>query len=221
MVGASPVQNIGAYGMDVSQTLRSVEALDAKEGTIRRFSPQECAFGYRDSRFKHEPDLIVLSVSFALSRIPAPRLGYADLAALIDEGRVLDTPQAIGDAVREIRSKKFPDLAVCGTAGSFFKNPIVSRETHAALAERYGAIPSFPLGDQVKIPLAFILDRVLHLRAFREGNVSLFGNQPLVVVADHGATSEEIDAFATMIAQKVFDETGIRIEREVRNFPAA
>lgn len=219
-VGAAPVQNIGAYGMEIRDTLVYVDALDTKTGEIVRITRDECGFGYRDSRFKHEPWLVILKVAFKLARIGLPRIGYADLAACKDRGEDLSSPQAIGNAVRKVRSFKFPDLAVCGTAGSFFKNPIVSSEKHTELAKRYGAVPSFPVEGGVKIPLAFILDRVLGLRGYVEGRVSLFGNQPLVLVANDNATAAEIDVFADAIAQRVFDETGIAIEREVRYFPS-
>ena len=218
-VGAAPVQNIGAYGMEIRETLAYVDALDTRTGDIVRFSREECGFGYRESRFKHEPWLVILQVAFSLSRVGQPRIGYADLASAREQGKDLSTPSAIGEAVREIRGRKFPDLALHGTAGSFFKNPIVSPEKHAELAGRYGAIPSFPANGGVKIPLAFILDRVLGLRGYAEGRVSLFGNQPLVLVANDDASAHEIDAFAHMIAKRVFDETGIHIEREVRYFP--
>ncbi|MBU1292530.1 UDP-N-acetylmuramate dehydrogenase [Patescibacteria group bacterium] len=219
-VGAAPVQNIGAYGMEIKETLAWVEVLNTKTGNIEYIQNADCGFGYRDSRFKHEPWLVILRAAFTLSVKGEPRIGYADLARCKDEGVDLSSPLAIGEAVRTVRSKKFPDLAVEGTAGSFFKNPIVSHEKHAELAQRYGAVPSFPVEGGIKIPLAFILDRVLGLRGHSEGKVSLFGNQPLVLVAHDSASAKEIDAFAHSIAKKVFVETGIDIEREVRHFPA-
>ncbi|MBU2159112.1 UDP-N-acetylmuramate dehydrogenase [Patescibacteria group bacterium] len=218
-VGAAPVQNIGAYGAEIKETVAWVEVLNSETGDIEHIQNADCGFGYRDSRFKHEPWLVILKVAFTLSKIAAPRIGYSDLAACKERGEDLSSPAAIGEAVRTVRSKKFPDLAVSGTAGSFFKNPIVPSEKHAELAKRYGAVPSFPVEGGVKIPLAFILDRVLGLKGFAEGNVSLFGNQPLVLVAGENATAKEIDLFATAIANKVYEETGIKIEREVRHFP--
>jgi len=218
-VGAAPVQNIGAYGMEIRDTLAYVDALDTRNGEVARIKREECGFGYRDSRFKHEPWLVILKVAFRLARTGEPRIGYADLAACKDRGEDLSTPALIGEVVRKVRSFKFPDLALCGTAGSFFKNPIVPSEKHMELAKRYGAVPSFPVEGGVKIPLAFILDRVLGLRGHVEGRVSLFGNQPLVLVANDDASAAEIDAFANAIAQRVLDETGIAIEREVRHFP--
>lgn len=216
--GAAPVQNIGAYGMEVKDTICEVRALDTAAGTVRAFSNEECAFGYRDSVFKRNEGFVILSVSFRLRRDGAPSLGYKDLQASLDAGTDLSTPVLIGDAVRSIRTRKFPDLMVHGTAGSFFKNPTVSEAAYAELAERYEGIPGFPNGEGVKVPLAFVLDKVLGLRGHRVGNVSLFAAQPLVLVAHEGATADEIDAFANDIARRVHASTGIAVEREVRAF---
>ncbi|KND47932.1 MAG: UDP-N-acetylenolpyruvoylglucosamine reductase [Parcubacteria bacterium C7867-004] len=217
--GAAPVQNIGAYGMELKQTLAWVDAFDTHTGEITRIENSECDFGYRDSRFKHETNLIIISVALTLSRHGSPQTGYSDLARLASEGNDLSTPALIGEAVRAVRALKFPDLTVVGTAGSFFKNPILTGDQHLHLAAKYGAVPSFPVEGGVKIPLAFVLDRVLNLKGHEQGNVSLFGNQPLVLVAQSGATASEVDAFADMIAVRVKEATGISINREVRHFP--
>ncbi len=221
-VGAAPVQNIGAYGADISQVLSFVEAYDTETDSVRRMTREECKLGYRDSRFKHEPNLIILRVALTLSRTGTPQIGYSDLARLAAQGEVLDSPERIGEAVRRVRADKFPDRTEFGTAGSFFKNPIVSEEVYAELSKRYGGetgVPRFPAVGGVKIPLAFVLDKVLGLRGHREGNIWLFGKQPLVLVADFGATASEIDAFANDVAKRVFEATGIQIEREVRTIP--
>lgn len=216
--GATPVQNIGAYGMEVSQTISHVLVYDVEAKTKTTIPASECQFAYRDSRFKREPALIILEVFFRLSVEGEPRVGYPDLRKAQEEGIVLTTPKDITAAVRTIRSHKFPDLRSYGTAGSFFKNPILTREQFVELSARYGAIPSFPHPSGVKIPLAFILDRVLSLKGYRKGNTFLFGNQPLVVVAELGATALEIEQLATEIEEKVFDATHIKIEREVTHF---
>lgn len=219
-VGAAPVQNIGAYGMELEQTLERVDAYDTRTATSVSFDRTACAFGYRDSRFKHEPWLVITSVTFRLTHMGSPRIGYADLRTAKEQGEDLTTPEAIGVCVRQIRARKFPDLAVFGTAGSFFKNPVISPETFATLTERYGALPSFPMGSQVKIPLAYILDKILGLRGYRHEHAFLFGNQPLVLVAERGATAQEVDALARDIEKKVLSATGISIEREVRMIAA-
>ena len=124
-VGAAPVQNIGAYGSETDRSILHVHAYDLHERQHIRLSAEECAFAYRDSLFKREPHFIITSVGFRFSRMAQPNIAYADLtayaAAHAAEGTVLDTPASIADAVRAIRSKKFPDLAQWGTAGSFFQ----------------------------------------------------------------------------------------------------
>lgn len=215
--GAAPVQNIGAYGSEVKDTIVIVRALDTKTNELIEFTNEECAFGYRDSRFKHDPSLSILSVTFSLAANGAPALSYKDLQACADKGDELTTPAQIGNAVRMIRARKFPDLRAYGTAGSFFKNPTVTAAAYEALATRYEGMPGFPNAQGVKIPLAFVLDKVLALRGHRIGNVSLFAEQPLVLVAHDGATAQEIDAFANGIAMRVREATSVMIEREVRD----
>lgn len=218
-VGAAPVQNIGAYGAELISVFEHIEAFDADSGKVVRLTRDDCAFGYRDSRFKHERGLVILSVALSLKADGAPKVEYKDLLAARDAGKDLSTPAAIGAVVREVRSHKFPDLKEFGTAGSFFKNPILSQEAYEALVTRFGDVPTFPHPQGVKIPLAFVLDRVLSLRGFRLGKAFLFGSQPLVLTLEEGGTSADVEALAKLVEQKVFDATGIAIEREVRMFP--
>lgn len=216
-VGAAPVQNIGAYGAELQSIFTSAEVLDAHTGEVAVYDTASCEFGYRDSVFKHKRNLVICSVVLRLSLTPAPKLGYGDLAELVRSGAQMDTSEHIADNVRLVRAKKFPELSEHGTAGSFFKNPIISQELFSTLTKKYGAMPSFPAtNNRVKVPLAFILDKVLGLRGHRDAQVYLFGNQPLVLVADTGATARDIDVFADAIAKKVFDATSIDIEREVQ-----
>lgn len=215
-VGAAPVQNIGAYGAELKQLFVSVTVLNSLSGELSVYDAAACQFGYRDSIFKHNQHLIICEVTLRVTRTGEPRLGYGDLAQAVTEGTDMTTPARIAKAVREIRSHKFPDLSIYGTAGSFFKNPIITHEAFASLTEKYGALPSFPAVSGIKIPLAFILDKILHLRGYREGNVYLFGNQPLVLVAEQHETFDHINDFANTIAEKVFVETNISIEREVQ-----
>ena len=219
-VGGAPVQNIGAYGADVSDTLAWVEALDTASGELRRFTNKECAFSYRESLFKHDPSLIIMRVAFILSKNSIPQISYADLKAKAEKGsetgETLTTPRAIAHAVREIRAGKFPDLAVSGTAGSFFKNPTLPQTTFETLKAAYPELPGYAAEGGMKISLAWILDHVLNLKGYVKDHVRLFEKQPLVIVAEQGATSHDVDLLAHEIESKVLVAIGITLEREVR-----
>ena len=220
-MGAAPVQNIGAYGMELKDTFAYADVLDTTTSEVKRLTREECGFGYRDSRFKHESNLVITSVALRLAQEGTPKIEYGDLQRARDEGVDLTTPRAIGEAVRSIRAHKFPDRTLFGTAGSFFKNPVISEDAYAALADRYGAVPRFPNPNGVKIPLAFVLDKVLGLRGYRKGPAWLFGAQPLVLVVDVQGEAKDVEALATEIETRVKEATDITIEREVRSMPRA
>jgi UDP-N-acetylmuramate dehydrogenase len=227
-VGASPVQNIGAYGREIADTLARVRVFDPLHNTTRELTREACAFGYRDSRFKRAPGLCITRVTFRLSRTPAPHLEYPDVqrykAEYGDES--LNTPAGIAQAIRNIRSKKFPDLTKLGTAGSFFKNPVITPEHFAELKQTYPELPGYVQQGSssgngmesagVKIPLAWILDHVLSLRGYTRGPARLFEQQPLVLVAEVGAVAHDVDALAEDVHARVHDATHIFIEREVQ-----
>ena len=215
-MGAAPIQNIGAYGTEIRDVLKEVRVLNATTREVEVLTNTECEFSYRDSIFKRAPHLIVTEVTLELSKEPSPNITYGDLLKAKEEGRDLSTPEAIGKVVREIRSHKFPDLREYGTAGSFFKNPILSKEKYEELVGTYGAIPQFPNPGGIKIPLAFVLDKVLSLRGYTKGNAFLFGAQPLVLVLTRNGRAEEVEELAKEIEEKVFSTTEITIEREVR-----
>jgi UDP-N-acetylmuramate dehydrogenase len=188
-VGGAAVQNIGAYGASLSQTLEWVEVLDILEKKTKTLTKEACRFGYRDSIFKQETGrYVVLHVALQLSTTPQPNLAYKDLSE-----RFKATAPSLAEirkAVLLIRAGKFPDLAVEGTAGSFFKNPIVSASEAKKLQEKYPAMPVFSLPEStnIKIPLGWILDHVLGMRGFTNGPVRLYENQALVVVAQKGSS---------------------------------
>lgn len=215
-VGAGPVQNIGAYGMELKDTFVSCEVFDTTKGTVTAMQGDECQFGYRDSIFKQNKHLIILSVTLSVSAKGAPKISYGDLQKALQQGIDLTSPSTIARAVREIRSQKFPDLQIYGTAGSFFKNPILSTAEYAALVAQYGEIPQYPHAKGIKIPLAYVLDKLLQLRGHKEGNAWLFEAQPLVLVLTRGGMSRDVERLAQYVAQNVFEKTNIHIEREVQ-----
>lgn len=217
-VGAAPIQNIGAYGTELAHTLEWVEAIDPESAGVVRLGNEACAFGYRDSRFKREP-FIIIRIALRLAKQGAPLLTYTDLARSVAAGEAPSTPLEVATLVRSIRARKFPDLQKEGTAGSFFKNPIIAESAYAVLKQRYPEMPGFPGKAGVKIPLAWILDRVLALRGVSDGPVRLFEAQPLVIVAHAGATAETVTKLARDVAARVKEATQIELEWEVRTLP--
>jgi UDP-N-acetylmuramate dehydrogenase len=215
-VGAVPVQNVGAYGVEASDVIHEVYAYDCSTHEEVVLTRDACRFGYRDSLFKQNEGkrYIITAVVFRLSRIPSPHLGYKDLAVRFPTGD-MPTLSTIRDAVIEIRKEKFPDWHTVGTAGSFFKNPVITRAHYAELCERYPELPGFPYAGGIKIPLGWILDRVLNLRGYREGSVGLYEKQALVLVHHGGGTANEIYAFSERIITRVYEATGVQVEREV------
>ncbi len=216
-IGAVPIQNVGAYGVEAKDVVIRVDAYDVRTGEVRVFSKEACMFDYRTSFFKSNEgkSYIVTSVTFALSVNPRPQIGYRDLAMWFGDEK-MPSQRSIRSAVTEIRSKKFPDWHTLGTAGSFFKNPIIPRDQFELLVTRYPELPGFPHNGMVKVPLGWILDRILNVRGYRKGNVGLYEAQALVLVQYGNATATEIREFSDDIIEKIFEATHIRVEREVQ-----
>jgi UDP-N-acetylmuramate dehydrogenase len=218
-VGASPVQNIGAYGVEIKDVVDSVRTIDATTGVEKVFSNRECQFVYRDSVFKRSESkkYIIVSVTFRLSLKPQPNLLYKDIKEYFAQKNIANPSQSeIRDAVIAIRTGKFPDLLRIGTAGSFWKNPIITREHFEKLKTVYPLMPSFVAGEnKVKVPLAWILDNVCGLKGFFQGPVGLFEKQPLVLVANRDASADDVQRLALSVARSVKEKTDIVIEREV------
>ncbi len=215
-VGATPVQNVGAYGAEISQTVVLVEVYDTHKDIITTLSNSECEFAYRTSAFKQDPSrYIITAVTFSLSLLARPQCTYTDLAKHF-ANEASPSLESIRQAIQEIRSQKFPDWTVVGTAGSFFKNPIIPAEQALPLLEKYPDLPHYPEDNgQVKLSLGYILDKICGLKGYKIGKVGLYQNQALVLVVDKEAAATEVLNFAKEITQKVFEYTGITIEREV------
>lgn len=219
LVGATPIQNVGAYGVEIADTLVRVEAFDPDTLAVRTFSKEECRFGYRDSFFKTPEGsrFIITKVTFALTADGEPNLSYKDVARRFAETSAKKTPASLRQAILSIRAAKFPDLSRFGTAGSFFKNPILSAPMFALLKQRFPDVPGFSeAGGGVKVPAAWLIEHAGGFKGVREGSVGSFENQALVIVNYGGACAVDILRFADIIANTVREKTGITLEREVR-----
>ncbi len=217
-VGAAPIQNIGAYGVELSECVLWVEVFDTMTEKIRTMTMSECRFGYRHSVFKEETgrNAIVTRVALKLSHTPRPVLSYQDVAERFADAKNI-TPTDIREGVLGIRSKKFPSKEEAGSAGSFFKNPTLTTDAFLKLKDKFPDLPSHPTSSgRVKIPLAWLLER-LGWKGKMEGAVGAFHRQPLVIANFGGASAQEVHTFARDIEADVRARTGILLEREVRS----
>ena len=215
--GASPIQNIGAYGTEVGEFIHVVEAFDRRDRTRVRLDRDACTFAYRDSVFKHEADrYLVTAVEFLLPCTPSLRLDYAgirdELGAM---GIASPTARDVGDAVIRIRQRKLPDPAVVGNAGSFFKNPIVSQAQADALLVDYPTLPAFR-GDAAhnrKLSAAWMIE-ACGWKGHRDGDAGVSATHALVLVNHGEATGAQLLALARKIAASVQTRFGVAIEPE-------
>ncbi|MEO6536940.1 MAG: UDP-N-acetylmuramate dehydrogenase [Candidatus Paceibacterota bacterium] len=219
-MGGAAVQNIGAYGAVFEDSVVSIEAYDIQTQNLRTFTREECDFEYRMSLFKKSAgSLIVVRITLALSEEAQPHLGYRDIEEYFSN---IPNPSLVGirDAVRSIRAKKFPDLSVYGTAGSFFLNPVLPEDEAERVAAKYPGMPLFPMPEGgVKVPIAWLLDYrhgVLDMRDVHVGKALVWPIQPLVLASESGATSADVNALAELVVTKMKEATGIEIRREVQ-----
>lgn len=218
LVGAAPIQNIGAYGVEVAETIAVVEAWDRETGRLVRLDRTDCAFGYRDSMFKRAPDRwIVLAVEFRLSRDGSTRLGYAGVREELDAmGVAAVTPAQVAGAVRRLRRRKLPDPAVIGNAGSFFKNPVVPAEVADRLRHGHGGLPVYPAGPgKAKLSAAWLIERC-GWRGVREGDAGIAAQHALVLVNHGRASGADLLALARRVAGSIEERFGVRLEPEPR-----
>ena len=215
--GAAPVQNIGAYGVEAKDVIRNVEMYFVEGNNFITLASEHCAFGYRESVFKHtlKGRVIITAIEIELSKVANPRLGYGDVVREV-EARGGATLANIRDAICSIRRSKLPDTAVLGNAGSFFKNPIVESEVAERLREEYPDMPSYPAQEEGKMKLAagWLIDKA-GLKGHKEGNVGVHERQALVLVNLGGATGGEVIAFAHKVVATVREKFGIEISPEV------
>lgn len=216
-VGATPIQNVGAYGIEVADLITEVRAVDLETGTEKAFTNDDCQFSYRNSFFKTKPGrkFFVTEVTYRLNTVSKPQLGYRDLDNYFTN-KPDPSLKSIREAIIKIRGQKFPDWRQLGTAGSFFKNPIVDKDKAAGLKAEFPELPLFEEDDgNFKISLSWIMDNVLALKGYRKGNVGTYKDHVLVMVNYGGAKFAEVISLAKEIETKVFDRTGIKVEWEV------
>ena len=214
-VGAAPIQNIGAYGVEVKDYLHSVTVFDTVSTRTIVMDKAACRLAYRDSIFKHADGraLVVLDVTFALPKNWQPQLGYAELAKALPEIAAL-TPRDIADAVIAIRRRKLPDPAVIGNAGSFFKNPLVSRKQCAILLEAFPALVHHAQGDgSEKLAAGWLIDQC-GWKGRSLGLAGVYAKQALVLVNNGGASGVDIVRLAEAIQADVLARYGVSLEPE-------
>jgi UDP-N-acetylmuramate dehydrogenase len=216
-VGAAPVQNIGAYGLELKDRFESLDAVDLVTGRSVTLGPGICAFGYRDSVFKHSlaGRTLITRVRFRLPRPWQPVLGYLDLERKMREAGVPNpSPRQIFDWVCEIRRAKLPDPAVIGNAGSFFKNPVVTPEQCRDIIGRDPEIVHYPMPDgTVKLAAGWMID-ACGWKGKSVGQAAVYDRQALVLVNRGGAIGSEVMTLARAIQESVYGRFGIRLEPE-------
>jgi UDP-N-acetylmuramate dehydrogenase len=214
--GAAPIQNIGAYGVELRETFDSLDAVDLCTGMHQRFDAADCAFGYRDSVFKRAGGSrwLVVAVRLRLSRTPALRLDYGDLRdELSRAGVARPTPPDVADAVSAIRRRRLPDPAELGNAGSFFKNPVVPAPFADALRVREPGLPTWAAGDAVKLSAAWMIERC-GFKGLRDGDAGVHASHALVLVNHGAATGEQLLRLARRIRDAVRARFGVLLEPE-------
>ena len=217
-VGAAPMQNIGAYGAEIKDTCEEVEAVHIETGEAVVFKNEDCDFGYRESVFKnkYKDQFVITAVTFRLNKIFKPRISYGDIRHTLEEMRVQEiTIKAVSDAVIKIRSAKLPDPKVIGNAGSFFKNPVVSKKQFTALISKYPLMPNYPQRNgEMKIPAGWLIEQC-GWKGKVVGHTGAHKSQALVLVNYGGATGEEVYRLALEIQKSVLEKFGIEILMEV------
>jgi UDP-N-acetylmuramate dehydrogenase len=217
-VGAAPMQNIGAYGVEIKETFSYLDAYHIATGQIHRFGNKECKFGYRESIFKSEVknQYIIISVVFKLSKNHRLNFSYGDIQMVLARQGLSPSIANIGAAVSEIRRSKLPNPSEIGNAGSFFKNPYIEKHQFEVLKTHYPLIPSYPTHDEnwVKIPAAWLIENC-GWKGYREGDAGVHSKQALVLVNYGKATGKEIADLSEKVRQSVEKKFGIVLHTEV------
>lgn len=214
-VGACPVQNIGAYGTEARETITRVTAVDMNSGEARIFNNEECQFGYRDSFFKHNADYAIASVAFRLNKSFSYKEKYVDLSRELN-GVASPTLAQVREAVIRVRNRKLPDYHVLPNAGSFFKNPVLTREEKENLLKVAVDAPVYNAGEnRFKTSAAFLIDKAGY-KGKRRGMVGTYEHHSLVVVNHGTEDGRDIVAFTREIQEEVKRQFGVMLEPEVQ-----
>ncbi|OUM05449.1 UDP-N-acetylenolpyruvoylglucosamine reductase [Pseudomonas syringae] len=215
-VGAAPMQNIGAYGVEIKDVFHSLTALDRETGELREFSLEDCAFGYRDSVFKHQvARWLILRVRFKLTREARLHLEYGPVRQRLDAlGIDKPTPFDVSRAICAIRSEKLPDPAVLGNAGSFFKNPVIAAELYATIQREHPGVVGYPQPDgRMKLAAGWLIEQA-GWKGYREGDAGVHTLQSLVLVNYGQATGLQLLNLARRIQADIAERFGVELEME-------
>ena len=217
-VGAAPVQNIGAYGVEAKDAIRAVTMYVPESGKFLTLAAEHCAFGYRESVFKQSlrGKVIITSVLFRFGKEPKPMLGYGDVIREV-EARGGATLRNIREAICDIRRSKLPDTAVLGNAGSFFKNPVVDVAVAERLRAEYPEMPLYPVAEEGRVKLAtgWLIDKA-GLKGYRVGDAAISEKHAGFAVNLGNASAEDVKQLLRQVSDIVYEKSGIRLEPEVR-----
>jgi len=215
-VGATPVQNIGAYGVEAKDIIHSVEYVSLKNGEVYEIEQKDCKFEYRDSIFKNslKNKTVVTNVIFKLNKKHQFNIDYKGITDELKQFKQINI-QNIREAIIKVRNSKLPDVSKIGNAGSFFKNPIIDKNLLEKIKQKYPEIPNFKLeNNKYKIPAAYLIDKS-NLKGYQYENAKVYENQPLVIVNCGSATGTEILELSEVVQSKVKQKFDINLEREV------
>ena len=217
-VGASPMQNIGAYGVELKDIFESLEAMNRNDLSIHTFSANDCAFGYRESVFKkkYKDEFVILNVTFRLNKQPEFNTSYGAIEQELENMGVKElSVQAISQAVINIRSSKLPNPTEIGNAGSFFKNPIITKEHFDELKKAYANIPGYAADElNIKLAAAWLIEQC-GWKGYRNNDAGVHTKQALVLVNYGNATGKEIYDLSEKVMQSVNEKFHVQLEREV------
>jgi len=217
-VGASPIQNIGAYGVELKDVFYELSAYNLLTKEMMHFKNEDCNFGYRDSIFKHEykNKLVILDVTFKLNKVPVFKTSYGDIEGWLAKNNITQLSiKAISDAIISIRKEKLPDPKVYGNAGSFFKNPVIDKNTFERIISLNDKMPHYILDENhYKIPAAWLIEQC-GWKGKTIGNIGCHAKQPLVLINYGGADGKSIYNLSQQIIESVEQLFGITLEREV------